>query len=73
MEIKKYSCVKQVGNGNMGGVECYSNSNTIFFIDKYNLVSVGDFVQIEVDSGNNYRRIWVNGDLVAKDYANHNF
>lgn len=65
--IKTYKCAKTTNNPNMG-VECWSDDNVIFLFTKFGWANQGDEVKIEVDSKNNYRRIWVNDELKTNDY-----
>lgn len=44
----------------MGGVECHYSSG-VFFLDKKNIVKIGDEVVFERDEKGFYSKIWING------------
>jgi len=73
LEIVTYTCVEQTPQISKNGTDCYCNENTIFLMDRYKLVKVGDIVKIEINENGFYKRIWVNDILKAIDYHNKIF
>lgn len=58
--MEKYTCTDLQVNSNMGGVECHYSSG-VFFLDKKNIVKIGDEVVFERDEKGFYSKIWING------------
>lgn len=52
---------------NPRGNECWSKPNTIFFIDRFGWVKVGDEVILARDERGISRKVWVNGELKTED------